>query len=72
MSTIWGEIKKISKKPFTGIKELTAVTNKSSIATTNIDKLLDIHDQHILGNSHKTDDSKSEDILELLDCDENT
>ena len=58
-------------KPFICIKELSIDINNPSIATTNIDKLLDIHDQHILNNFHETDENKSKDILELLEQAEN-
>ena len=72
MSAIWEEIEKISKKPFIGTKELPIGKNNPSTATTNIDKLLDIHDQHIMGNFHKVDDDNRKDILELLEHAENT
>ena len=72
MSTIWKEIEQISRKPFIGIIELPVDINNPSIATTNIDKLLDIHDQHMKNNSHKDDDDNRKDILELLEQTENT
>lgn len=71
MSSIWKEIGKISNNPFISIKELSIDENNPYAASTNTDKLLDIHDQRILSYFRKDDENRIGDIPELLENNEN-
>ena len=72
MSSIWKAIGKTSNKPFVGVKELSIDEIHPSVATTtNIDKLLEIHDRHIFNNIHKNEENNSKDTLELFGNNEN-